>query len=88
MPVFLPYIIVIIVAVLASFSSLSKGSYFNENIKFIVLVLALIILIVLCIITTISYSWIHIIGLAGTFIISALVSSAILSATIFRKFKF
>lgn len=86
MTVFLLYIIVIIVAFLVSFSSLSKGSYFNENLKAIVLVIALIILITLCIISTILYSWIHIIGLVVAFVISAWVSSGILSVTIFRRF--
>lgn len=77
MPIFLPYILIIVVAFVASFSSLSRGSFFNEIAKFIILAIALIVLITFCIVITILYSWVHIPGLLGTFVISAWISAAV-----------
>ena len=85
MPLFLMYILVVIAFAIATFASLSRGSLFNEKVKFIVLIFAIIVLIVMCILASIWYSWLNIFGLIGTGLVSLWVFGFILQSTIFKK---
>ena len=78
MPIFMLYIIIFIFSSMASFSSLSKGSWFTERVKFVILIISLTSLALLCLFTSIFYSWVHIFGLIYTYLFAAWISSYII----------
>lgn len=85
MSLLLTYILVIVAFAITSFAALSKGTWFNEKVKFIILVIAILFIIIMCIMVSIWYSWLHIFGLIGTALVSAWVFAFIWQQTIFKK---
>lgn len=81
------YIINIVFITLVSFAQLSRGSLFSDALKGAMFIVSIILLIALCIIATINYSWLHIIGLIVAYFVAIWVSTAILKATIFKEFQ-
>lgn len=84
MSIFIPYIVVVFFSILASYSSLSRGSFFSDTVKGIITTLSFIILILMCVVSTKMFSWIHIIWLIVSFVIGAWISTYLLKTTIFR----
>lgn len=84
MSILLIYILVIIAFAIATFANLSRGAFFKETVKAIILIIAILLTITMCILATIWYSWLHIIGLLGTALVSAWVFGFIWKTTIFK----
>ena len=85
MSLLLIYLLVVIGFAVASFSALSRGSFFREKAKALILIIAILVLIVMCILATIWYSWFHIIGLIVTGVLSAWIFAFIWKKTIFKN---
>lgn len=84
MSIIVPYIVVVFFSILASFSSLSRGSFFTDAVQGIITLISFIVLISMCVASTILFSWIHIILLFATFVITAWISAFLLKTTLFK----
>lgn len=85
MPLFIIYLLVVIAFAFDAFSTLSRGSLFNEVVKFIIFISAILILILMCIFVTIWYSWPHILGLIVASLLSFWIIGTIFRITIFKN---
>lgn len=84
MSLLLIYILVIIAFAFATFANLSRGAWFKETVKAIILIIAILLTITMCIFAAIWYSWLHIFGLLGTALMSVWFFGFIWKTTIFK----
>lgn len=76
---YIPYVIVVLFSAIATFASLSNGSFFTEYKKFAFLIVSILVLIACCVYMTLNYSWIHIFALVAEYIFAAWTFAAFFS---------